>query len=317
MGRSENPFGAGLAACLAAANLFRWAFLGEEASLDKHSVFSVLENESRRGADAPLLGSIGQIVLVGAGAIGNAAGWALSRLPMEGVLHIVDHQEIDLGNLQRYVMAERSDEGGGKVEVLSRYFKGKIRPNPYALNFENFVASKGYAWPRMILALDNSRDRRAAQASLPQWIANSWTQPGDLGVSTHDFLNGACVGCFYLAGHALQNNDAIIAAALGVPDRLIQVRTLLYRGDGAPRDLLDAVAAARGIAIDLLLPFEGRPIRNLYTEGFCGGAVIPSGTLGTPRQEVHVPLAHQSALAETTSRSYCCPTSSRTQPPWY
>jgi len=32
-------------------------------------------------------------------------------------------------------------------------------------------------------------------------------------------------------------------------------------------------------------------------EGFCGGAVIPLGEAGRPAQELHVPLAHQSALA--------------------
>jgi len=35
----------------------------------------------------------------------------------------------------------------------------------------------------------------------------------------------------------------------------------------------------------------------LYTEGFCTGALLPLGELGTPRQEVHVPLAHQAALS--------------------
>ena len=297
LGNSQNPFGAGAAACLAAANLFRWVFQGERAVLDMDSVFSVLENEPRQAGDATLVGSLGEIVLVGAGAIGNAAGWALSRLPMEGVLHIVDHQSIDLGNLQRYILAERSDETGIKVDVLARYCRGKVRSKPHALNFENFVASEGYAWPRMILALDSSRDRRATQASLPQWIANAWTQPGDLGVSSHDFLDGACVSCLYLAGHALENEDAIIASALGIPERLIQVRTLLHNGDGVPRVLLDSIAVAHAIPSDRLLPFEGRPLRNLYTEGFCGGAVIPLGAAGTPRQDVHVPLAHQSALA--------------------
>ncbi len=103
--------------------------------------------------------------------------------------------------------------------------------------------------------------------------------------------------CLYLAGHALENEDAIIASALGIPERLIQVRTLLHNGDGVPRVLLDSIAVAHAIPSDRLLPFEGRPLRNLYTEGFCGGAVIPLGAAGTPRQDVHVPLAHQSALA--------------------
>jgi Prokaryotic E2 family C/ThiF family len=297
LGASENPLGAGVAACFGAANLFRFVFQGAEATLDTDSTFSILGNESHRGGDATLSGSFGEVVLVGGGAIGNAAAWALSRIPMEGVLHVVDHQAIDLGNLQRYIIAERSDEGAIKVEVLARYFKGKIHAEPHVTKFESFVASKGYTWPRMILALDSSRDRRAAQASLPEWIANAWTQPGDLGVSSHDFLNGACVGCLYLPEHTLENEDAIVASSLGVPERLMQIRTLLHDGNGVPRDLLDSIAAARGILIGRLLPFEGRPLRNLYVEGFCGGAVIPLGAVGTPRQEVHVPLAHQSALA--------------------
>jgi Prokaryotic E2 family C/ThiF family len=297
LGNSDNPFGAGAAACIAAANVFRMVFLGHQALLDEDAVFSVLENESRKSGDGALPNSLGEIVLVGAGAIGNAAAWALSRLPMEGVLHVVDHQTVDLGNLQRYVMAERLDEASNKVVVLARYFVGGIQVKQHAIKFEDFVATQGYRWPRMILALDSARDRRAAQASLPQWIANAWTQPGDLGVSSHNFLDGACVACLYLPDHAVENEDAIVASALGIPNYLMQIRTLLHNGEGVPRNLLDSIASAREIPIERLLPFEALPIRNLYTEGFCGGAVIPMGELGTPRQDVHVPLAHQSALA--------------------
>lgn len=297
VGRSSNPFGAGAAACFAAANLFRWVFLREDSYLDKNAAFSVLEGDTCRTKDSALTGTLGEVVLVGAGAIGNAAAWALSRVPMEGVLHIVDHQTIDLGNLQRYILAERSDDGGTKVEVVARHFTHNVQARAHALEFQNFVAAEGYVWPRMMLALDSSQDRRAAQATLPQWIANSWTQPGDLGVSSHDFLHGACVACLYLPERSLENEDAIIASALGVPNQLMQIRTLLHNSQGVPRELLDAISTARSIQIERLLPFEQRPVRALYTEGFCGGAVIPLGELGKPRQDAHVPLAHQSALS--------------------
>ena len=194
---------------------------------------------------------------------------------MEGVLRIVDHEVIDLGNLQRYVLAERDDEGKNKVDIVARYFNGKVRAKAHALKFEDFVVSEGYSWARMILALDSARDHRAAQASLPQWIANAWTQPGDLGVSSHDFLNGACVTCLYLPDHGVENEDAVIASALAVPNQLMQIRTLLHNSQGVPRELLDVISASRNIPIERLLPFEGRTVRQLYTEGFCGGAVIP------------------------------------------
>jgi|SRR5579859_5055469 len=295
--QSSNPFGAGAAACLAAANLFRWVFLRDKPCLDKDAVFSLLKCESCRSDDSPLSGSFGEMVLVGAGAIGNGAAWALSRLPMEGALHVVDDETIDLGNLQRYILAERSENGGVKVEVLARHFRKGVQAKPHPVKFDAFVAAEGYTWPRMLLALDSSYDRRSAQASLPLWIANAWTQPGDLGVSSHDFLNGACVACMYLPEGAIENEDAIIAAAFGVPDQLIQIRTLLYTAQGVPRELLDVISATRSIPIERLLPFQGRAVRDLYVEGFCGGAVLPLGGLGRPRQEVHVPLAHQSALS--------------------
>jgi hypothetical protein len=149
----------------------------------------------------------------------------------------------------------------------------------------------------MLLALDSARVRRYAQASLPRWVSNAWTQIGDLGVSNHDFLNGACVNCLYLPAAALDNEDQLMANSFGVPDKLQQVRTLLHSAGGVPQDLLESISTAKGIPWDRLSPFLGRPIRALYVEGFCGGAVIPLGSTGMPRQDVHVPLAHQSAMA--------------------
>lgn len=298
IGNSANPFGAGAAACLGAANVFRSVFLGTSAQLDTTKIFSTLTGQLSASPRAEINGELGEFVLVGAGAIGNGTGWALARVPMSGLLHIVDHQTIDLGNLQRYVMAERRRENTVKVDTLTEAFAGSpIRAIPHQQTFANFVNALGYRWPRMLLALDSAADRRAAQASLPKWVANGWTQPGDLGVSEHDFLAGACVSCLYLPDHALENEDQIIASALNMEDSLRQIRALLATGEGLSRDFLQAVGAARRIGIEQLLPFEGRPIRSLYSEGLCGGAIIPLGSAGLPRQEVHVPLAHQSCLS--------------------
>lgn len=294
VGETDNPFGAGAAACIAAANVFRAIFL-DTPDLDQSASFSFIQVQE--GEDPPVGGAFGEVVMVGTGAIGNGAAWALSRTPMTGVAHLVDHEAVDLGNLQRYVLTERTDEGATKVDVARRAFLSGIRAQPHRQAFADFVGERGYQWPRMLLALDSARDRRAAQASLPRWVANAWTQPGDLGMSTHDFLNGACVACLYLPQRSLENEDALIAHALGVPERLMEVRVLLYGNGGVTRQLLEAIATAGQLPVERLLPFENRPIRSLYTEGFCGGAVIPMGRAGTPRSDVHVPLAHQSAFA--------------------
>lgn len=93
------------------------------------------------------------------------------------------------------------------------------------------------------------------------------------------------------------NEDELVAQALKIPQLVLQVRALLYSGAGLDRPFLDAVATGVGQPVDRLLRYEGRPIRELYAEGFCGGDVIPLGRAGLPPQDVHVPLAHQSALA--------------------
>lgn len=295
-GASNNPFGAGLAACLAAADVFRAVFLpGTELDGDREIVVPDARERPRGNGDVE--GSVGNLVLAGAGAIGNAAAWALSRTAVDGSIEIVDHESVDLGNLQRYVLAERDDEGRQKAPFVAGGFDGKLTASGHACTIAEFLHKKNHKVDNLLLALDSAKDRCAAQASLPRRVANAWTQPGDLGVSWHDFLEGACVSCLYLPNGKSKNEDEIIAESFGVADRLMQVRTLLYKDEGAPRDLLAAIAEARELPLAKLLPFEGRPLRALYTEGFCGGAVIPLGEPGRPANEVHVPLAHQSALA--------------------
>ena len=294
-GYSNNPFGAGLAACLAAADVFRHLFL-QGAELE-HDLEIAIPSACGSDDDPDVNGDVGRLVLAGAGAVGNATAWALSRAQVIGSIEIVDNESIDLGNLQRYVLAERDAENKPKAEFLAARFAGPLRAEAYRCSLAGFLERKGYRTDVLLLALDSATDRRAAQASLPRRIANAWTQPGDLGVSVHNFTNGACVNCLYQPNGQQSSEDVIIAESFGVSDRLMEVRELLHTRGGATRSLLEAIAAARGVALKKLLPFEGRSLRDLYSEGFCGGAVIALDEIGVPADDVHVPLAHQSALA--------------------
>lgn len=295
-GDSNNPFGAGVAACLAAAHLFRILLMpNAEPTVDIELTVPDGVRLPSNGADVE--GDIGNLVLAGGGAIGNAVVWALARTEVVGSVGIVDYECVDLGNIQRYVLAERADEGEPKASGLAEMFGKKLKARPFETKLAEYLETNGHRVEHLLLALDSEKDRCAAQASLPFRIANAWTQPNDLGVSVHDFLGGACVCCLYLPNSRQKNDDEIIAEAFGVPNMLMQVRDLLHSGGGAPRDLLEAIASESGLELEKLLPFEGKPLRTLYTEGFCGGAVIPLDRVGAPPGDVHVPLAHQSALA--------------------
>ena len=116
-----NPFGAGFAACLAAANLFRFLFLPDGKSLLDEDVGFPPD-----AASLPYLTaaeSSDPLVLVGVGAIGNSAAWALSRTPLGGKIWLIDPESVELSNLQRYVLCARSDEGGVKVEIARKAFR--------------------------------------------------------------------------------------------------------------------------------------------------------------------------------------------------
>jgi hypothetical protein len=301
VGTSNNPLGAGAAASLAAGAVFRHVFA--EGHIDSGLRLSTyLGNIGASPPDLVLSQPwlLGESVLVGAGAIGNAAVWALTRCPAAGTLHVVDDETIDLGNLQRYVLAFRADEEAVKVEVAAKASEDAgLDIHPHEQSWAQFLAEHGFAHEQVLLALDSAQARRDAQASLPHRIVNAWTQPGDLGVSNHSAFggDGACVACLYLADAARQNEDEIVAVALGVPGRVDHIRSLLHTGEPVDSGLLHEIAAGLGQPPERVLTFAGRPIRDLYVEGICGGALLPLGAGGRPSDEVHVPLAHQSALA--------------------
>ena len=292
----NNPFGAGFAACLAAASLFRFLFFPDgETLLDGDTSFPPDAASFPNLVESELAGPL---VLVGVGAVGNSTSWALARTPLIGQIHLIDHQAVELSNLQRYVLCERSAEDGVKVEIVAKDFVGKLQPISHKATWASFVETNGYLWDRVLVALDSAHDRRAVQGSLPRWIANAWTQLGDLGVSSHTFLGkGACLACLYLPTQESKSEDQIVAEGLKIPQFRDHVRFLLGSGQATGKELCNAIATAWGIPSERLEPYSNRAIRELWVEGICGGGIIPLGEAGPTPQELQVPLAFQSALA--------------------
>ena len=139
-----NPFGAGFAACLASANLFRFLFLPDGTSLlDGDLSFPCDAATYPRLAESTLTDPL---VLVGVGAVGNSAAWALARTPFVGKIYLVDPQIVELSNLQRYLLCGRGDEGANKVEVVGNTFEGGLKAYPHLGTWASFLQTKGYKW---------------------------------------------------------------------------------------------------------------------------------------------------------------------------
>ena len=304
VGDSDLPYGAGVAACLAAANVFRLLVLPRGEPDVSASFSALMMRPVDTEAGAPLSTSAPDTpptptVLVGAGAIGNGAAWAIARSADASHIEIVDPETVELSNLQRYVLLVRDDEGKAKAPTLAPLFAGSARAKAFVGSWQEYVSQHGHRTRAALVALDSAHDRRAVQASLPDWVANAWTQPGDLGVSTHSGFggDGACLACLYLPGGRTANEDELYVRALGIPKRIAEVRTMLHQNPPLTAGFLDAVATALERPRELLVPFEGRSIRDLYVQGICGGAVLPLGSAGSVRPDIHVPLAFQSGLA--------------------
>ena len=136
---------AGLAACMAAAALFRHVFL-EETAWEQDVEFTVPGMEDTAECLAEVVDEAVNIVLAGAGAIGNAAAWALARSELRGTIEIVDHESVDLGNLQRYVLAERNDECERKAELLAGKFVGSLKARAYDSSIASFLQGSATRW---------------------------------------------------------------------------------------------------------------------------------------------------------------------------
>lgn len=312
-GITRNPFGAGAATCLAAANLFRLVFAAqldaacvpdEEITL---SLLTLSRKEKSRGR-AYRGSDLGRVFLVGAGAIGNGLLWALAHANVTGDLTVVDPQQLDLGNPQRYVMTVRKDVGTAKVDLAANWLadsKGlKVSPQPKF--WDDFARGTDWMLPRVLVALDTADARIAVQASLPKWIVNGWTRESAIGVSRHPTLtDGGCLACQYLPAGKAPSLDVLVASAFGFATEpqtpvahpeLMEIRQRLDRGMPCERVFLERVAAKKNLPIECLLPFEGRTLRDLYTEGVCGGQILG---ITTANEETlgEVPMAFQSALA--------------------
>lgn len=308
-GSSRNPLAAGAAACIAAANVFRAVFVQElgQAALDAEVATSLVDLRPASAATAnPPLGRVNldDVHLVGAGAIGNGVLWALSRMNCEGTLHIVDPETVTHSNLQRYVMLAAGDRTKKKAELAKTWLEGLapgLKVEPHAATWAEHIGARPEHKVQTVLsAVDSAKARIEIQASLPQYIVNGWTQRGEAGVSRHDFLSGlACLACLYLPTGQAPSEDLIIARALRLGEdepTIREVRRRLVLRLPTERAFLERIAAAAGLAVEKLLAFEDRLLRELYVEGVCGGAVMEFHHSAL-QAKAEVPMGFQSALS--------------------
>lgn len=321
---SAIPVAAMAAAALGVGELFRSLFSdllihGRETPAPFTLNLLTMEAEG----DSPPLPEkieVGEVHLAGCGAIGHATVAAFKQMPIAGTLVAVDHDNLDQGNLQRYLFSRAADVGKAKSRLIVKALAN--RPLQ-VIPVEGRWGEDQHSAPgvRTVLsALDSKQGRIELQAGLPFEIFNAWTQERDIGVSRHQgFGSDPCLACISWPKKPRPSETQLIAEAL----QENELRVVIYRGNGVPvgaplpaqiiaptgRLPLPADAgqwAERSLLQDLIerleLPkekfesFAGQPIETLYRDAVCGGLLLEHASVDRDT-ELAVPLAHQSALA--------------------
>jgi hypothetical protein len=291
----ENPYSASAASALACSELFRRIFLHTEAESDLS--ISLLDFGPSTGEGLELTSeSIGEVLFVGVGAVGNAAIWALARdRKTQGKLILLDNEVVALSNLQRYVLAEYSDVSAIKVELAAHaMLNSGLLVSTYQSTLEGFNPPPQWVQPpTTCISVDNVNGRRVAQALLPKLVVNGWTGEGALGASWHEFAkDSACLACLYQPhGQGLSATQQA-ARAFGLSEE--RAAELWVTRAPLSDEECEIAAKALGVEPAALGPWRDKPIGELYTDVVCGAVPLDIGGVG--RVEV-VPLAHQSALA--------------------
>lgn len=298
VGLSENPVGSAVAACFASAAIFRHFFYRQldVVEPDEEFLLSILDySRAPCALREPLNYDLGEVALAGIGAIGNATAWLLARTQCRGRIHLIDPEVVDDSNPQRYVLTNAKSEGEEKTALAARTLvRSQLEAVAHRTTWSGFIGGRpDWKFPLAAVATDTFEDRVAVQASLPEWILNSWTQANDIGVSRHRFnLDSACLACLYWPKKQKQNLDEIVKQAIRYSGDLMDIRNMLYFGSSLDHAWLDRISKDMGQPREFLEQFKGKTLEAFYREAICGGHVI-----ATENGKIEVPMAFQSAMA--------------------
>lgn len=234
---------------------------------------------------------VGTTYLAGAGAVGNAFLWALRHFDIRGKLHVVDHDAVSSGNLNRQIWFGDTDIGLPKAERLAA-LAAPYFPNldliPRVSRLENLPEKSGASWlGRLVVAVDSRRVRRALQGEFPGEVFDASTtdiseivfhfnrQPTDL----------ACLSCIYPPDGAELAREQHIAEHLGVGVDEVQKRQI----DRAAADKIIARFPQLKLGADGL---EGQAYDSLF-KALCGQALLQT----VEGRQVLAPFAFVSVLA--------------------
>lgn len=235
-----TPFGPVLAACFAAAEVFKRLLSAdpEKVALWGPTVFSAASYEVRQSEDAiapaPFLEReimLPVTLLAGAGAVGNAFAYVLSRVDgVRGELAVADKEvlgEEDDSNLNRYSLAHEAHLAARMPKawlVAAEFRHTDVKVTPFHGDIDAYLQCVyGGAEPRpaaIVSAVDNNGIRPSLQRMWPDCLIEGATGDSLFQVSRHVYAEQlACLMCIHPAqgGSAKRSPQELASENTGLP----------------------------------------------------------------------------------------------------
>ena len=232
---------------------------------------------------------IGHAYLAGAGAIGNGLLWAGRHLDLRGRLEIADDDTVDPGNLNRQIWFHEADIDASKAERLAHHaqpFIPHLMLMPRTSRLQALQDRSDGPWlPRLIVAVDSRRARRALQNEFPGEVFDaSTTDIREIVVYyNRQTTDLACMSCIYAPDPVELSRETHIADHLGVS--VEEVRSERVTASAAAR----IQARFPHLEVDRLL---GLAYDSLF-RSLCGEGALKAAT----QREQTAPFAFVSCLA--------------------
>lgn len=176
----------------------------------------------------------------GAGAVAQAAALCLGTSRFAGSCTVVDKDELDLTNDNRYALSTRDDDGESKVGLMQRYLRSvgfdcqavsdwwqtfATSGGKHAFNDDVRTFEQAYKFPIVLSCVDKNDPRHALQGVLPQLIVGGSTDGLSAKASIFDLGAGtACLKCH----NPLPSRNAIVQERIAALQRLDGERRAIY-----------------------------------------------------------------------------------------
>ena len=207
-GDTENPLGAVLAACVGVAYLFRTAVGVPRPARVRLSLWNLRGGEAADHGPRLALASLGQVLVVGCGAVGSAILYLLPLAGLGGEFDLVDRDRVQISNLGTAPIFFAHRVGDEKVEIAVEYLKRNgLAAVAHPLWFDEAVAA-GRIFverPDLVIPAANERDvRREIQHQVPPLQVYGTTGGNwDAFLGRHIPLKEDCLTCRFPRVHPM------------------------------------------------------------------------------------------------------------------